>query len=240
MKKKSVFMSLVIAALFVVFAQSALAYQVTTTGGGGFGIYQYLSGGEFTLQVDNDLLPVLNYYSPLTSNQGNTRNTFQSFCLELTEDIEPNTTYNAAISNAAVAGGVGGATNGVDPISLGTAWLYSAFAKGTLAGYDFAGTIAERKASAFDLQYAIWWLEDEKAYDASNIFIQAAIAMFSDAATAKADSNGAYNVMALNLTDVATGDLRQDQLVVVPIPSAIWLLGTAFMGLIGVRRRFTA
>jgi len=239
MKKKSVLMSLVVAALFVVFAQSALAYQVTTTGGGGFGVFQYLNGGEFTLQVDNDLMPVLNYYSPLTSNQGNTRNTFQSFCLELDEAIKPNTTYNVAISNAAIGGGVGGATNGADPISLGTAWLYSQFAKGTLVGYNFAGTVAERKASAFDLQYALWWLEDEKAYDASNIFIQAAIAMFSDEATAKADSLGAYNVMALNLTDDA-GNLFQDQLVVVPIPSAIWLLGTAIMGLIGVRRRFTA
>jgi len=239
MKKKSVLMSLVVAALFVVFAQSALAYQVTTTGGGGFGVFQYLTGGEFTLQVDNDLMPVLNYYSPLTSNQGNTRNTFQSFCLELNETIKPNTTYNVAISNAAMSGGVGGATNGADPISLGTAWLYSQFAKGTLENYNFAGTVAERKASAFDLQYAIWWLEDEKAYNPANIYIQAAIAMFGDAATAKADSLGAYNVMVLNLTDDA-GNLFQDQLVVVPIPSAIWLLGTAIMGLIGVRRRFTA
>ncbi len=63
--------------------------------------------------------------------------------------------------------------------------------------------------------------------------------MFGDEATAKADSLGAYNVMALNLTDDA-GNPFQDQLVVVPIPSAIWLLGTAIMGLIGVRRRFTA
>jgi len=239
MRKKSVLMSLVVAALFVIFAQGALAYQVTTTGGGGFGIYQYMSGGEFTLQVDNDLMPVLNYYSPLTSNQGNTINTFQSFCLELNETIKPNTTYNVAFSNAAKSGGIGGATNKVDPISIGTAWLYSQFAQGALVDYKFAGTIDERKASAFDLQYALWWLEDEKAYDGSNIFIQAAIAMFGDEATAKADSLGAYNVMALNLTDDA-GNPFQDQLVVVPIPSAIWLLGTAIMGLIGVRRRFTA
>lgn len=239
MRKKSVLLSLVVAALFVVFAQSALAYQVTTTGGGGYGIYQYLSGGEFTLQVDNDLMPVLNYYSPLTSNQGNTINTFQSFCLELNETIKPNTTYNVAFSNAAKSGGIGGATNKVDPISIGTAWLYSEFAKGTLAGYDFAGTIAQRKASAFDLQNAIWMLEDEKAYNANNFFIQAAITMFGGAAAAKADSNGAFNVMVLNLTDDA-GKQFQDQLVVVPIPSAIWLLGTAIMGLVGVRRRFTA
>ncbi len=240
MKRRSIFMFLVVAAVFAIFSQSAFAYQVKTTGGGGYGIYQTGNGGEFTLQVDSDLIPVLGHYSALTSNQGNTRNTFQSFCLELNEDIKANTVYNVAISDEAKAGGVGGATGGEDEISKGTAWLYSQFAKGTLAGYDFAGTVAERKASASILQYAIWMLEDEKAYNASNIYIQAAIAMFGDLATAKADSEGAYNVKVLNLTDVTNGALRQDQLVVVPIPSAVWLFGTALMGLVGVRRRFTA
>jgi len=239
MKRKSIFTFFVVAALFAVLAQSALAYQVTTTGGTGYGIFQTGNGGEFTLQVDSDLIPVLNNYSALTSNQGNTRNTFQSFCLELNEDIKPYTTYNVAISNAAKAGGYG-AVNGADPISMGTAWLYSQFAKGTLSGYDFAGLEPDREASASILQYAIWWLEDEKAYDAGNIFIQAAIAMFGDAAAAKADSNGAFNVMVLNLTDITNGALRQDQLVVVPIPAAVWLFGTGLIGLVGVRRRFTA
>ncbi|MEN6373170.1 MAG: VPLPA-CTERM sorting domain-containing protein [Smithella sp.] len=240
MKRKSIFMFFVVAALFAVLTQSALAYQVTTTGPGGYGIFQTGGGGEFTLRVDNDLMFVLSNYAMATKNQGNTRDTFQSFCLEENEFIYPNTTFNVEISNAAKAGGVGGATNGADPISMGTAWLYSQFAKGTLVGYDFAGTEPNREASASILQYAIWWLEDEKAYDAGNIFIQAAIAMFGDAATAKADSNGAFNVRVLNLTDITNGALRQDQLVVVPIPAAVWLFGTGLIGLVGVRRRFTA
>ena len=60
----------------------------------------------------------------------------------------------------AVLGG-GGAVNGADPISIGTAYLYSEFAKGTLQDYAFAGTEAEREASAALLQNAIWYLEKE-------------------------------------------------------------------------------
>ena len=56
-----------------------------------------------------------------------------------------------------------------------------------------------------------------------------------------ADANGAFGVRALNLyEDGHAGDplyLRQDMLVVVPIPAAAWLLGSGLLGLVVIRRR---
>jgi hypothetical protein len=97
------------------------------------------------------------YVAGVTANVGGAGG-FQSFCLEAAETVNPGTTYNYIIETKAIQGGVG---PGGDTLSRGTAWLYEEFAKGTLAGYAFGGTEAEREQSARDLQDAIWWLEDE-------------------------------------------------------------------------------
>ena len=61
--------------------------------------------------------------------------TFNSFCLEINEYINPSgRPYYYTLSHGADQRWLGGPSP--DPISLGTAWLFSQFATGTLSGYD--------------------------------------------------------------------------------------------------------
>ena len=160
--------------------------------------------------------------------------TFQTFCLEVSEHVSAYGTYNAVLNNAAVLGG-GGAVNGADPISIGTAYLYSEFAKGTLKDYVFTGTEAAREASAALLQNAIWYLEGEGG--ANNAYVAWATSQVTGG-NPFVNNNGTYNVAVLNLT--ASDGLHQDVLVATPIPAALWLLGSGLLGLVGLRRRFKA
>jgi hypothetical protein len=119
-------------------------------------------------------------------------NSFQTFCLEMTEEAVTSALNYFAIGTYAAAGG-GGAVNGRDPISVGTAWLYSEFAKGTLNvpkmgaadpkfGDYFSGVAPSRSNEADQLQRAIWWLEQEapgeEAKLAINPYFQAAVNYF--------------------------------------------------------------
>jgi hypothetical protein len=239
--KRLLFISFVAVVGLIISTQMASAYTVTTTGG--YGPYQTGQGGEFSLTPDTALgNKVLGNYSALALTFNSTA--FQSFCLEWDEHIAKDTTYNAAISNAAIKGGVGGAFGGKDPISIGTADLYYQFAKGTLAGYNYIGSIDNRKKSADELQRTIWWLEGEVKSDgapapaADNIFKKYIMDHYTTEGAAMVDNNGAFAVMALNLTK--DGGLAQDQLVVVPVPAAVWLLGSGLLGLVGIRRRMSS
>ena len=227
------FALIALALIFVSVGTSAIAEQVKTIGGSGYGPYQTGIGGEFTLQVSSDLLWVLDagYVSGVTKNVVNTTNTFQTFCIEKNEYISPNTTYDVGISGSAKNGGIGGAVNNEDPVSVGTAWLYSQFAKGNLAGYDYTnpGRSDSATASAAQLQNAIWMLENETGYDPSNSFIQLMLTTNNWTKDyAFSDANGAYGVEALNM-----GVGKQDQLVMtsVPEPSFILFLGIAMVGI---------
>jgi hypothetical protein len=90
---------------------------------------------------------------------------FRTFCIEDNDYFTPNGTYYHKINSGAVFGGVGyqptaGASSSFDPISIGTAYLYSQFRAGTLTGYSYAPSSTEI-ASATALQRAIWWMENE-------------------------------------------------------------------------------
>jgi hypothetical protein len=177
------------------------------------GPFQNGSGGEFTAH---------------TSGLGN----FQTFCIEDNEFINlPGGPYNYIINSGAVAGGVSGATTtdphtglSMDNISIGTAWLYSQFRAHTLANYFGAN----QNANAGVLQQAIWGLEGEVAYDAGNIYIQAAKTTLTlTDAQLVLDSHGAYGVVALNLYTgdpngtPGFGNRAQDQLALVPEPTTM-------------------
>jgi hypothetical protein len=226
----------VVAAMLILSTQMAFAALSVSTGGS-WGPYQSGQGGEFTLTPNSDLSFVLaNYAEGVTKNvpggNGLTGFNFQSFCLENStppEYIYQNTTYNVAISNKAIYGGVGPAG---DPISTQTAWLYSQFASGNLFT-----THGYTHAQAGALQQAFWFLEGENG-GANNSWV----------ALANANANGTlYGVEVLNLTK-ADGTLCQDQLVFtgrippseVPIPAAAWLRGSGLVGLVGVRRRMNS
>ena len=198
------------------------AYDGTITLTDDTSLFSYSNGGEFAAAAT----PTAG--KPALGN-------FQTFCIEYNEEFTPvnwgGPSYYYKINSGAVSGdlnlGHGSAVvANFDPISLGTAWLYSQFRAGNLAGYDYSPG-SGRSATAGQLQQAIWYFEDEIGHSgepafnpAGNSFYLAAIAKFgSDGAFSNA--NGAYGVVALNLYTMSGGS-AQDQLgIVVPEPATV-------------------
>ena len=213
--------------------------------GSSFGPYQSGEGGEFTLNDINaeGWLDLSGYVAGKTSNFGGITS-FQTFCIEKSEFIQAyNTIYDAKLNTRALYGSEGPAG---DPVSAGTGWLYSQFARGVLSGYAYSGTEAAREASAGLLQKALWWLEGEEVFNAGNIYMAAVVANFGGSqANAKADGGAIYGVSALNLwlpgTNPAIASNRaQDQLFYKPVPDGghiLALLGMAFCGMAIASRR---
>lgn len=170
-------------------------------------------GGQFTVVVDATLA------SKLVVGPGNA---FQSFCLETTEYLYNAGPYDVNINNKAIQGNQG---PGGDPLSVGTCWLYWQFRQGTLAGYNPLPGVAGQ------LQATIWWLEQEPGTASTapiytgaqpvNVFVNAVLGHFGNAANAMADANPGNNlgVVALNLYQ--DSQLRQDQLALVPEPTTM-------------------
>jgi hypothetical protein len=226
MKKLSILGILVL----VVMAPNLLAGPQASVGSS-YGLYQAGQGGEFSLTANAELNSLLGNYSSSTKNG----NTFQTFCLEHNEYIYSNTTYDVAITHGAINGGVSGGNP--DVISKGTAWLYSLFATGNLAGYNYTGDL--RKDSAALLQNAIWCLEGEigPLGKGTNLFYDAAVDLFG-ADVASNAAEGEFGVMVLNLHSSTYGDC-QDQLVYVPDGGlTVMLLGLGVGGLALFSRKF--
>ncbi|HPY30934.1 MAG TPA: hypothetical protein PLT00_11650 [Verrucomicrobiota bacterium] len=219
-------------------------------------------GGEFTVTpIPGDGGPVdwLNlsgYADKLIGPGADGRKTFQSFCLEIGEFVTETKKYHAEITSAAIKGGVQDPKG--DPISIGTSWLYSQFAKGQLNGYAYEGTEDARKRSAIDLQLAIWWLEDEiidgqvhndhKFELSSNIFMEVLLAEFGndkDGVKKDADPN-TWGVYVLHLLDEKWEPAQDILYCQIPtgggggVPDGgftLLLLGSAMAGLSVVRRK---
>jgi VPDSG-CTERM motif len=249
-------------ALSAAFASPALADKITVTG---HSDYRTGPGGEFNIRAADaagtaflsSILP--NYFFAGANNIVGTAdgskmdadgdaNTaiigFQTFCLEYGESISLNTTYNYTVSTAAYAGGGGASGSPLhDPISIGTAYLYSLFATGGLGsfGYDYSNG-AGRAASATQLQNAFWYLENERTLaeiGGSNAFVTLAINQFGGTlAGAQANNDTSlYGVRVLNLTS-DSGALKQSQLIHVPDGGAtLMLLGLGMSGLALLRRK---
>lgn len=146
---------------------------------------------------------------------------FLTFCLEKNVPFVPGGLHNAAISTKT------GGNGQEDPISTQTAYLYYNFRMGTLAGYT-AGNLADGLA----LQEAIWALENEMNAPAPGVNKFYDLALKSNWTDI-----GMVRVLQIGNPD---GSCGQDQLTLVPLPTAAWM-GLATLGVAaGLRRRVKA
>jgi hypothetical protein len=226
-------------------AISTQADQITTAPG--FGPWQFGAGGEFTVTPDAAISALLSpSYSPFTVNQGNTRGSFQTFCIERNEYITAPTTFDVTLNNVTMFTG--------DPLSAGAAYLYQQFALGnlnynyanasTFGGYGGASRNSGFLYSALYLQDAIWYLMNPNMFggQANNPYVLAADAALGGAANTFLADNGAHGVKVLNLWSPGQPHdpqhTFQDVLIYtgnVPEPSVLALVSVA--ALFAARRR---
>lgn len=155
---------------------------------------------------------------------------FDTFCLERNEYFIPGSTYEATIDVAARNGGVSGGSDGADPISPATAYLYTQFRAGNLGFSSFTNS-----SDSAALQDAFWFLEGE----ISSVTGQAQ-ALVNQALAAGWTNIG--DVRVLNIVGPngsSDNGYAQSQLTMVPLPAAAWA-GLAGLGGVvahNVRRR---
>lgn len=191
-----------------------------TVGGGGAYVAQIIDG------------PIDNASYSGAAKVGSS--SFLTFCLEYNEYFTSGYKYKYAVNTGAVDGGVSGQTKPkYDGISNGTAFLYSQFAQGLLAGVaNFSyGTGATGYGY---LQNAIWNLEGEiKGENNLAKWVKGNVQNWN------ADNNGALGVYALNLT---WGNKAQDQLYYKKVPEqglTVAMLGLVLVGFASLRRFFS-
>lgn len=241
--KKLLLVLLVVAAM----ASPAWAGQIQVGYlGSAYGPHQTGQGGEFTFNPLQGWLDV-SAYGQYTKNIG-VAGTFQTFCLEGTENLDGYAnTYTGVLNTDAVYGNTNPPTS--DPLSVGTGWLYRQFATNDWtmglvygASYDYTnpGRSVDPGSSADLFQKAIWWLEGEKGitYSAANPFMFAVVSKFGTQAGAKADGAAQYGVFALNLWTSTRGAVQDGLYLSVPDGGAtLMLLGGALLAVGALRRR---
>lgn len=241
--KKTIVTGCLFVALTIGMAPFVMAdpFQVTSTGNGGdagngYGPYQAGSGGEFTLQVtSSNFAWILGNYGSSAMDQlstGGSIGSFQTFCVETGEYIYPNTTFDVTLSDQSIYTG--------HTLSKGAAYLYDQFATGVLSDYNYTGGVTDRKASATALQDAIWYFmgqTSELPAGFSNYYTTLADSKFGGDAAALAANGDMFPVEVLNMwnpgQDSTPAGARQDQLVLVPEPSALLFLGVSLLVAVG-------
>jgi hypothetical protein len=200
-------------------------------------------GGEFTAVLSGNTAlntyELANYSSKAEAKLSNGSTGIETFCIEINQVFSPGTSYNAQIENAVVPGGPD------SYIALGTAYLYSQFAMGTLSDFTYSTSGTGRELTSDELQDAIWYLQGEITSSGKVSVSGSEISTVNDSlytfnaltdpfillaeeaiekstnsaalAAIEANGNGAYNVLALDLTG-SKGQTAQDQLIYCPVP----------------------
>ncbi len=201
-------------------------------------------GGEFVVKTDGTAASTafvnatMANYNSLATYQGG----FETFCIEYNEHFSPGSSYTYQVSPNAIS-------TPSDPVSVGTAYLYSMFAQGSLSGYNYSST-----TSAGNLQNTFWFLEGDQP-SMPNTFLALLTTEFGSVAAAQGDSftynNGnvvnaaSFGVAALNLGGIANNWPNQDQLVyqgrqnVPDGGTTLMLLGMAMGGMSLLRRKLS-
>ena len=237
---KKIYVLILLNVTFAVPTLFATSYTVSTVGG--YGPFQTGQGGEFTLKTSDDFLNdfVAGYANETKNQYGSTGNqpNFQTFCVEGNEHIGANTAYEVVLNDHSVYSG--------NYLSKGAAYLYSQFAQGTLAGYDYG---SGRLASADQLQRAVWALmggQVGQSLSLSNPFQALTASVFGDLnAASDAAVPGDYGVYILNMWSYGhVGEnayKAQDQLIWSPktpgrpnVPDGGTTAGLLGLGLAGI------
>jgi len=150
-----------------------------------------------------------------TSNLG----TFDTFCLNSGIPIQAGVVYNFITGPSAIPGAPSTVALPVpNPVSIGTAWLFSQFAHNAVGFQQGSAAIAN------GIQAAIWFLEGD-VYGVDNAFVQAArTALGYNNTQLMGDANGAYGVFAINVYDSngsSTSPNKQPLLGIIPEPSTV-------------------
>ena len=185
----------------------------------------FSDGGEFRAVTSSPEL--LNGYAPVAIVNGG----FETFCIQASVTFNPGVTYSFTLSDTDSQGRA---------LTQGAAFLYDAFAHGTLAGYDYNNAV-NRRVNAGMLQSAFWMLQGNQ--NGGGTFPNGGIGNpFYDLAFANlggnigAANNGLYNVQIIQMWDQA-GNTHQNQLVLAPeqhVPEAGLTLVMLAMGLTGL------
>lgn len=219
-----------------ILAASATVVALAITSSSTFGLgtlnisrtsgYYAGSGGEFTVQFKSGGgSPSVEEQAIIDGYDAKAKidKAIQVFCLELDTYISVPSDYVYSIDNQVLAK--------TKAIGKGTDYLYSQFAQGLLADYDF-GIPAPGIARASDaqlLQKAIWYSQGFNVDINDNKFIKAALGyyQFGNSEDLRMDSGNALGTKALNLYTSTRID-KQSQAVWQRVPdggSTVALLG---------------
>ena len=170
--------------------------------------YSSGSGGEFNAVTTGGNF--LADYAASTSTAVGAGTGFETFCIDASHYWYSGVTYNATLGSTTYAGSG-------NQISIGTCYLYSQFAAGTLNGYSYLTTGSTRKTSAGLLQNTLWALEGEISsagiFVVGNVFYNDLMSEFQNSITAAEANAGTNNFGVAVLQLSCSGVIGQSQLV---------------------------